>query len=766
MLTSLKMRIAIPTIGIALFSAAAMGGLTLVVAKARLTEIARDRMQLAATSQKTSVEMISAQASADLNDFAENPAVASNLPDLAENLDLEKPDTQETIKAFTSPADPAARLALDGSTVNSMYGRRHVKVQQVAQKLLKHRGYADALFLDEKGAIVYTAAKGKDFAQSLANPDLQSSGLARLIAKLKTTPDGQTLFEDFSPYTMDAQSAGFIGRSISRRSNVAMGSSQEATRIGFVVLRVSPALFDQTLSSRDGLGESGEVFAVGDDGAFRSNPPLLPADTAGKPVTSFGMDAQSLKQGPFFDYVGKDGEERLAAVTPISVLGSHWTLVAEQNRSEALAAISSLLHALLAISLFVIVTTVVLGLYFARNIANPISAMTEAMLKLAAHDHSVVIPATERKDELGAMAQAVLTFKEAGIEKLRLEGEAAEAQRAAEDERVRNESHRHMTAREQAMVVGEIATGLEMLASGDLTYRVTQRFPADYEKLRLDFNQAISELSRMIKTVSNNADTIRSGSSEITNAANDLSHRTEHQAASLNETAVALDTITSTIRSTADVAGQAREIVATAKEDADHGGEIVQQAVAAMTEIEKSSQQIGQIITVINEIALQTNLLALNAGVEAVRAGDAGRGFAVVATEVRALAQRSAEAAKEIKSLISISSQQVGFGVELVGETGNALTRIVARVGDINRVVSDIAASSREQADGLQNLNGRVAEMDLVTQQNAAMVEQTTAASLSLTQEVEELAELISRFQFDETVSSHAAQSTTRRYAA
>jgi len=763
MLTSLKMRIAIPTIGIALFSAAAMGGLTLVVAKGKLTDIARDRMQLAASSLKTSVEMISAQASADLNDFADNPAVASNLPDLAESLDLDKPDTQDTIKAFTASADAAARLALDGSTVNSMYGRRHVKVQQAAQKLMKHPGYTDAFFLDEKGVIVYSAAKNKDFAQNLANPDLKSSGLARLIAKLQAAPDGKTLFEDFSPYMSDAQPSGFIGRSVSRKSNVAMGSSQEATRIGFVVLRVSPALFDQTLSSRNGLGESGEVFAIGDDGAFRSNPPLLPAHTAGQPVSAFGMDARLLKQGPFFDYIAKDGEDKLAAVTPISVLGAPWTLVAEQNHSEALAAISSLLKALLAISLFVIVTTVVLGLYFARNISNPISAMTTAMLKLANHDHSVVIPGTERQDELGAMAHAVVTFKEAGIEKLRLEGEAEEAQRAAEDERARNESHRHMTAREQAMVVGEIATGLEMLASGDLTYRVTQRFPADYEKLRLDFNQAISELSRMIRTVSMNANTIRSGSSEITNAADDLSHRTEHQAASLNETAVALDSITSTIRKTANAAGQARDIVLTAKEDADHGGQVVQQAIAAMTEIEKSSQQISQIITVINEIALQTNLLALNAGVEAVRAGDAGRGFAVVAVEVRALAQRSAEAAKEIKSLISVSTQQVGFGVGLVGETGNALNRIVTRVADINRVVSDIASSAREQADELQSLNGRVSEMDLVTQQNAAMVEQTTTASLSLTQEVEELADLISRFQFDDnTAVGHPAAAGRR----
>jgi methyl-accepting chemotaxis protein len=223
-------------------------------------------------------------------------------------------------------------------------------------------------------------------------------------------------------------------------------------------------------------------------------------------------------------------------------------------------------------------------------------------------------------------------------------------------------------------------------------------------------------------------------------ASEDLSQRTVQQAASLEETAAALDEITATIRKTAEGANEARQLVAAAKTDAARSGEVVKETVAAMIGIEGSSRQISNIIGVIDEIAFQTNLLALNAGVEAARAGDAGRGFAVVATEVRTLAQRSATAAKEIKALISASSAQVATGVTLVGETGKALNRTLAQVEKINNLIVDIAASAREQATGLQQVNITMSQMDQVTQQNAAMVEQATASSNSLAMEAEALA--------------------------
>ena len=298
--------------------------------------------------------------------------------------------------------------------------------------------------------------------------------------------------------------------------------------------------------------------------------------------------------------------------------------------------------------------------------------------------------------------------------------------------------------------IGALSRALSALANGDLTAHIDQPFEPKAEALRTDFNRAAAEIRQAMAQIALKQDAIRSGAGEITGAADDLSQRTEQQAASLEETAAALDQITATVKKTAEGAKHARDVVGTAKSDAERSGAVVRRAVEAMSSIEKSSGQIGQIIGVIDEIAFQTNLLALNAGVEAARAGEAGRGFAVVASEVRALAQRSAEAAKEIKSLITASDDQVKVGVELVGETGKALNRIVEQVAEINTAVAEIAASAQEQAAGLQQVNTAINNMDQVTQKNAAMVEETTAAAHSLAQDSEELARLTGRFQVGE----------------
>ena len=315
------------------------------------------------------------------------------------------------------------------------------------------------------------------------------------------------------------------------------------------------------------------------------------------------------------------------------------------------------------------------------------------------------------------------------------------------DERDRSEAARAEAEASQSRVVSIVGQALTGLSQGDLSSAVEAEFPAEYRQLKDDFNAAVRHLHEAISAVSDNAGSIRSGAGEISEAADDLSRRTEHQAASLEQTAAALDQITATVNRTAKGAGQASQTVQAAKGDAEASGVIVRDAVGAMDAIERSSQEISQIIGVIDEIAFQTNLLALNAGVEAARAGDAGRGFAVVASEVRALAQRSAEAAKEIKTLISSSTSQVASGVNLVGQTGEALQRIVGRVAEIDGLVSEIAASAQEQAHALQQVNTAINQMDQVTQQNAAMVEETTAASHSLRQQAESLTGSVGRFR-------------------
>jgi methyl-accepting chemotaxis protein len=380
-------------------------------------------------------------------------------------------------------------------------------------------------------------------------------------------------------------------------------------------------------------------------------------------------------------------------------------------------------------------------------IAKPVVAMTAAMRKLASGDNGVEIHGRERRDEIGEMAAAVQVFKEAGIEKIRLEKESAAQREAAEAERARNEALQAQAAREQAAVVDATAQGLEALSRGDLTFRITDAFPADYEKLRHDFNGAIGKLEETMQTVVHNAHGIHNGSREITSASDDMARRTEQQAAGIEETAAALDEITATVRKTAEGASEARQVMTSTKSGAEAGGQVVRRAMTAMSGVEESARQISQIIGVIDEIAFQTNLLALNAGVEAARAGEAGKGFAVVASEVRALAQRSAEAAKEIKSLIHDSTEKVDEGVRLVGDTGSALERIIGEVAQINALVTEIAQAAQEQATGLQQVNAAVNQMDQVTQQNAAMVEESAAASHALAKEATTLANLMAQFR-------------------
>ena len=267
------------------------------------------------------------------------------------------------------------------------------------------------------------------------------------------------------------------------------------------------------------------------------------------------------------------------------------------------------------------------------------------------------------------------------------------------------------------MVVRNTGQGLSAMASGDLSYRIEEDFPGEYAALRENFNRAMAALDQAIAVIGGNAETMQSGAKEISSAAEDLSRRTERQAASLEETAAALDQITATVRRTAENAQEADKVVSQTRAQAETGGAVVQRAVDAMGEIERSSDQISQIIGVIDEIAFQTNLLALNAGVEAARAGEAGKGFAVVAQEVRELAQRSANAAKEIKALINNSGTEVLEGVRLVGETGEALKQIDALVRHIDGNVDMISKAADEQAVGISEINKAVNRLDRMTQE-------------------------------------------------
>ncbi|WP_038359211.1 methyl-accepting chemotaxis protein [Bosea sp. UNC402CLCol] len=395
-----------------------------------------------------------------------------------------------------------------------------------------------------------------------------------------------------------------------------------------------------------------------------------------------------------------------------------------------------------------------LVIVLSRRASRMLTALSSSMNELAAGDLQAEIAHQQRPDEIGSMARALVVFRDQALakevmeaDKLRAEEEAAGHRSAADTERRRNEADRVEQARVQADVVQALGAGLEHLAGGDLTYRIDEAFSAEYVKLKDDFNAAIAKLQDAMRQIATNTESMKAGSVEISQAADDLAGRTEQQASSVEETATALDQLTATVRQTAESARLANQATEQVKTEAEQSTSIVRDAVTAMGGIEKSAQEISQIVGVIDEIAFQTNLLALNASVEAARAGDAGKGFAVVASEVRALAQRSASAAKEIKGLIDASTLEVEKGVALVGQTGGALQRMASEIARATGLVAQIAGAAQEQASGLQEVNAAVGEMDQATQQNAAMAEQSTAAAHSLSQEADRLSALVARFQ-------------------
>lgn len=408
-----------------------------------------------------------------------------------------------------------------------------------------------------------------------------------------------------------------------------------------------------------------------------------------------------------------------------------------------------------------LVTLLIVGLiavFLVLNMKKAVQRIAGATERLSRGDNDVDVEKLERKDELGAIVKSLAVFRENQLHLERMRAEQEEQRAATEAARRENAALAEASAEEQGRVVNSLATALELLATGDLTVRLNEAFPGGYEKLRNDFNDAVAKLEKALAAIAASTSAIRSGGGEIASATDDLSRRTEQQAATLEQTAAALDEITATVQRSAQGATQSREAVAAAKTEAERSGDVVSRAVASMTEIERSAKEISQIIGVVDEIAFQTNLLALNAGVEAARAGDAGKGFAVVASEVRALAQRSAESAKQIKSLISTSTSQVAEGVSLVGETGQALHRIISHVDEVSKLVGEIALSAKEEATGIAEVNTAVNQMDQVTQQNAAMVEETTAASRMLAGQSEDLFGLVSRFQVSQQAHLGAGQ--------
>jgi len=444
------------------------------------------------------------------------------------------------------------------------------------------------------------------------------------------------------------------------------------------------------------------------------------------------------------DAIDAGGEPLDKALDKLAELGNEMveeTLVAAENMAATARSWQVGITAAFLLLVGLITAVIV------RHVSWSLSRFGSDMAAIADGRLDAEIEAEHRTDEVGQMAQSLVSFRDAAVEKAELQREAENNRSLSERERLERERVKEEETRQMKEAVDSLADGLNRLSGGDLSVRLTTPFMDSLDVLRVDFNKSVEKLNATLAKVRDNIDSINGDAREMRSGADDLSRRTEQQAASLEETSAALEQLTATVRSASDRASEANAMAGNTRQATDRSGKVVADAVAAMNRIEKASTEISNIINVIDEIAFQTNLLALNAGVEAARAGEAGMGFAVVAQEVRELAQRSANAASEIKTLIENSGGEVSNGVVLVRETGKALEEISGKVSEIGEHISSIATGAVEQSTGLQEINIAVGQMDKMTQQNAAMVEESTAVTHRLSNEAGALAAMVAQFK-------------------
>jgi methyl-accepting chemotaxis protein len=610
-------------------------------------------------------------------------------------------------------------------------------VEAVLQNDILTGQFVSTYFGDEQGVFtMWPKLPMPDGYDARKRPWYQDAVKAN--ASIMTEPytdasSGDLIISAAVPVSRGGKLAGVVGSDFSLKSMVDMikeidlggkGTAFLVNKSGQIVIHPDAKLVTKTLA---------DAFPVATPSISGA---LVPTAFAGKDVLVSFMPVAGLPTVEWYLGFVVDSDAAFASLNEFRIAATISTILAV---GLMIAAMAWLLHGL---------------------VIRPVTDMTAAMQRLAAGDLSAVIPGEDRTDQIGSMAEAVAVFKKNAVDRERLEGEAESGRALTERERMDREVQKNREAADIRHAVDALASALGALSDGDLGHRIETPFAANLDRLRNDYNTAVGKLHGALQMVGNNAHAIDAGATEIRTAADGLARRTEQQAASVEETAAALEEITTTVKDTARRAEDVGGLVSRTRSGAEESGNIVRKAVSAMTEIEQSSEKIANIISVIDDIAFQTNLLALNAGVEAARAGEAGKGFAVVAQEVRELAQRSAQAAKEIESLITASNTQVRSGVTLVGDTGKALETIVGQVQEISRHVEAIVTATREQSTGLAEINTAVNTMDQGTQQNAAMVEEQTAASHGLAQEAAKLMQLLA--QFNLSTSSYSSGSNRR----
>ncbi|WP_331373233.1 methyl-accepting chemotaxis protein [Sinorhizobium chiapasense] len=736
----LSVKLPLAAAGLAVLSIAATSLASLTVSGSMSAQAAVEKLEALADARRNELRHYLTTIENDLRNLQAQKTVAKALSDLNSAMAGIGNDAAGELARRYATANPNAeyKRALLSSAGKDKYDDLHGRYHPFFRRFAEEHGYRDVLLVNLNGDVVYTLNKKGNFAVSLSQASWKDTGLGRIFkATAEGTDKNSLAFASYETY-------GPLGKRPS--AFIAIPIASLDGKIGALVLEMPDAMIGQIVGNTTGLGETGETILLDDNGFFLTDSirttenDMLRARVDRPAVT----ESDGIASSALSDF---RGEEARMAATALDAFGTRWTVAAVMTSREAFAAVTALRNWTLLSAFMVLIAAIVTAIWYSRRLTKPISALVKDMNRLAGGDTAIACTGQERKDEIGDMARSVVVFRDAAIDRVRLEKAAEDTRTSMEDERRARDVARMEEARHIGKAVDELAAGLERLSLGDLTTCLDQPFVEGLDRLRLDYNMSLDRLSLTLRDVKTRIAHIHGDTGEMRDAVDQLAKRTEHQALSLEQAAAALGTITLTVRRTAEHATSATQIAAAAKDSSDQSSNVVNDAVDAMGRIEAASHSISQIIGTINDIAFQTNLLALNAGVEAARAGEAGKGFAVVAHEVRELAQKSAVAAREIKTIITASADEVANGVSLVRAAGDALSRISGQIHAINDQISEIAADARAQVSGLQDVNETVRELDRMTQQNNAMVEESTAMTHRLSNEASGLSELVSQFR-------------------